>query len=273
MDHGATWITRQQLVDDLTRLGVGSGQVLMVHSSVHAIGPVIGGPNTIIEALLDLLTPAGTLMMYVGWENAPTEILTWPASVQALFLDACPPYDPRIARAVRDHGILVECFRTWPGVHRSDHPDCSMAALGAEADSITQDHPFMYGYGPNSPLHKLCKLDGHVLMLGAPLDTITLLHYAEHMADLPNKRVKRYKCPILRRGEKVWVDLEEYDTSETVIDAAYDFDTIALDYLRSGKGRSNAVGRATSYLFNADDLARFGIWWLEQHFGSPMQSR
>ncbi|GAC1563357.1 MAG: hypothetical protein NVS2B7_37310 [Herpetosiphon sp.] len=62
MDHGPPWITQQQLVEDLTRLGVGSGQVLMVHSSVHAVGPLICGPNTIIEALLDLLTPAGTLM-------------------------------------------------------------------------------------------------------------------------------------------------------------------------------------------------------------------
>lgn len=127
---------------------------------------------------------------------------------------------------------------------------------------FTQDHPFRCGYGIGSPLHKLCELSGVVLMLGAPLDTITLLHYAEDRAALPDKRIKRYTCPILRVGRKVWVGLEEYDTSETVIDADYAFDAIARDYLATGKGRSGMIGRAQSYLFAADDLAKFGIEWL-----------
>ncbi len=261
------WITQQQLVTDLYQIGVSAGQVLMVHSSVCAVGPLIGGPNSIIQALLEALTPAGTLMMYVGWNEAPSDIGTLPADVQALFYAACPPYDPRIARAVRDHGILVECFRTWPGVLRSGHPDCSMAALGAHAAWLTADHPFHYGYGVGSPLHKLCELGGSVLMLGAPLDTITLLHYAEDRARLPNKRIKRYQCPILQDGQTIWVDLEEYDTSDTVIDAAYQFDTIARDYLASGKGHTGIIGRAQSYRFDAADLATFGMHWLEQRFG------
>ncbi|MBC8161059.1 MAG: aminoglycoside 3-N-acetyltransferase [Roseiflexaceae bacterium] len=261
------WITQGQLVRDLERLGISAGQTLMVHSSVRAVGAVIGGPNTIIQALLDVLTPAGTLMMYVGWQEAPTDMDDWPEAMRALFYEACPAYDPRTARAVRDHGILVECFRTWPGALRSDHPDCSMSALGANAAWLTADHPLMYGYGMGSPLHKLCELGGSVLMLGAPLDTITLLHYAEHRADLPDKHIKRYMCPILSAGQKVWVNLEEYDTSDTVIDADYRFDTIALEYLETGKGRSALIGRAQSYVFEAADLATFGIQWLEGRFG------
>lgn len=267
MAEVVAWQTQRQIVADLRRLGVAAGQVLMVHSSVRALGPIIGGPNTIIQALLEVLTPAGTLMMYVGWEEAPTDIGDWPAAVQALFHEACPPYDPRTSRAVRAHGILVECFRTWPGVTRSGHPDCSMAAWGAQAAWLTADHPLLYGYGPGSPLQKLCAAQGYVLMLGAPLDTLTLLHYAEHMAQLPNKRIKRYTCPVLRDGQKVWVDLEEYDTSDTVIDAAYQFDTIAEAYLATGNGRKSLVGRAQSYLFEAADLAQFGIQWLEHRFG------
>jgi len=257
-------------MDDLRRLGISAGQALMVHSSVRSIGHVLGGPNTIIQALLDGLTAAGTLMMYVGWQEAPTEILDWPEAVQALFYEECPPYDPLTSRAVREHGILVEFFRTWPGVVRSGHPDCSMAAIGPHAEWLTLDHPFMYGYGAGSPLHKLCELRGSVLMLGAPLDTVTLLHYSEHVANLPRKRVRRYKCPILRDGAKVWVDLEEYDTGDNVIDADYRFDMIATDYLATGKGRAGLIGRAQSYLFEADDLAQFGIQWLETRFGSGL---
>jgi aminoglycoside 3-N-acetyltransferase len=39
----------------------------MLHASVKAIGWVVGGPDIILEALLDLLTPAGTLMMLVSY--------------------------------------------------------------------------------------------------------------------------------------------------------------------------------------------------------------
>ena len=268
MADATTWHTRQGLAADMQQLGIVPGQTLMVHSALRAIGPIMGGPPTVLNALLDALTPSGTLLMYVGWENAPSEILTLPAAEQALLYAHHPPYDPRTAMAVRDHGILVECFRGWPDVLRSAHPDCSMAALGPLAASLTADHPFRYGYGLGSPLHKLCEADGRVLMLGAPLDTVTLLHYAEDRAVLPGKRVKHYQCPILRDGETVWVDLEEYETSETVIDAPYNFDVIAEAYLATGRGRSGQVGAAQSYLFDAADLARFAIQWLEQRFGN-----
>jgi aminoglycoside 3-N-acetyltransferase len=261
------WATQASLVADIQRLGVAPGDMLMVHSSVRAVGSVIGGPNTIIAALLAALTPAGTLMMYLGWEEAPTELRDLPAEAQQLFHAAYPPYDPRTSGAVREHGMLVERFRSWPGVLRSDHPDCSMGAWGAKAAWLTAEHPLRYGYGLGSPLHKLCAARGSVLMLGAPLDTITLLHYAEDRAQLPHKRVKRYTCPVLRDGQTVWVELEEYDTSDTVIAAEYEFDTIARDYLATGKGRSGVVGQAPAYVFPADDLAQFAIEWLEHRFG------
>ncbi len=267
MADSSEWVTTQQLVEDLQNLGVLAGQVLMVHSSMRAVGQTIGGVNSVVRALMETLTPEGTLMMYVGWEEAPTEILRWSPEMQALFYAASPPYDVATSRAVRDHGVLVETFRTWPGVLRSAHPDCSFAAIGAKAEWITAEHPFRYGYGAGSPLHKLCEAGGSVLMLGAPLDTITLLHYAEDQAALPNKHVKQYRCPIQRDGQTVWVDLEEFDTADNVIDADYGFDTIATDYLATGKGRKGKVGRATSYLFEADDLATFGIQWLESRFG------
>lgn len=50
-------ITRSGLVDDLRNLGVLPGQVIMLHASVRAIGWIVGGPDTVLQALLDVLTP------------------------------------------------------------------------------------------------------------------------------------------------------------------------------------------------------------------------
>src|SRR5262245_5692714 len=257
-------VTYRQLVDEVKALGVAAGQIVMAHASVKAIGSVMGGPNVIVQALLDALTPTGALMMYVGWEDIPDFVLHLPPAVQQEYYAEHPPFDPRIARAVRDHGILAEIVRGWPGARRSLNPEASMAAIGARAEWITQGHPLNYGYGAGSPLEKLVEARGQVLMLGAPLDTLTLLHYAENRAQMRHKRVIRYSCPILRAGERVWVEIEDYDTGEPHGD--YAFDGIAREYLALGKGRQGTIGSAPSYLFDAADLSAFAITWLEQRF-------
>nr|AIA16902.1 AAC3 [uncultured bacterium]AMP48516.1 AAC3 [uncultured bacterium] len=258
-------VTHGQLVEELETLGVAAGQIVMVHASVKAIGRIMGGPNVVVQALLDTLTPAGTLMMYVGWENIPDFVSNLSPAVRQEYYAEHPPFDPRIARAVRDHGILAEIVRGWPGARRSLNPEASVAAIGARAEWITQDHPLNYGYGAGSPLEKLVAARGQVLMLGAPLDTLTLLHYAENRARMRNKRVIRYSCPILRMGERVWVEIEDYDTGEPHGD--YTFDGIAREYLAQGKGRQGTIGHAPSYLFDAADLSTFAIAWLEERFG------
>ncbi len=106
-------------------------------------------------------------------------------------------FDPAASRAVRDNGILAEFIRTTPGARRSGNPGASVAAIGARADWLTADHPLDYGYGPGSPLAKLMEAGGKVLMAGAPPDTMTLLHHAEHLARIPGKRVRRYEVPLV----------------------------------------------------------------------------
>jgi aminoglycoside 3-N-acetyltransferase len=265
-DSNDRLVTQNQLVSDLKALGVAAGQIVMVHASVRAIGKVVGGPNVIVAALLETLTPAGTLMMYVGWEDLPDFVAALPHAVQQTYYAEHPPFDPRIARAVRDHGILAEIVRGWPGAQRSQNPEASMAAIGARAEEITRDHPLDYGYGAGSPLAKLVEARGQILLLGAPLDTITLLHYAENRARMREKRVIHYSCPIRREGERVWVEIEDYNTGEPHAD--YTFEQIARAYLAQGKGRQGTVGNAQSALFDAADLSAFAISRLEERFGA-----
>lgn len=262
-------VTTSNIVNDLRNLGVRPGHVVLLHASVSAVGWVVGGPDVVIRALLDVLTPAGTLMMYVGWEDAPYELAEWPQDKQRAYLEECPPFDPATSPAVRKWSILTEYLRTWPGARRSEHPDGSFAAVGAQAAWLTEDHPLQYGYGPGSPLARLCEAGGRVLLLGAPFDAITLLHYAEHLASVPNKRTVRYKMPVLRDGERVWLELEEFDTSKGIADWQGEdyFTIIAREFLSSGQGRSGKVGAAPSHLFDANELVGFGVSWMEHTFG------
>ncbi len=241
----------------------------MLHASVKAIGWIVGGPDMVLQALLDLLTPAGTLMMMVSWEDTPFEFNEWSETKQQLYWAECPAFDPASSRADhRELGILTEYLRTRPGAQRSRHPEASFVAIGSKANWITENHPLQYGCGPGSPLAKLCEMGGKVLSLGAPLETLTLLHYAEIMASVPGKRIVHYKMPVKLQGQREWIELEEYDTSEGIVDWEGEdyFKLIVQDYLNSGGGITGKVGDASAYLIEAVEITEFAIKWMETAF-------
>ena len=256
--------TRSSLRADFVQLGIKPSDVVMVHASVRSVGEVTGGVNVIVQALLDAIGPEGTLTAYVDFE--PFYEDDDEAEV--------PVFDKRIAHAARDHGVLHEALRNWPAAVRSDHPDAGVAAIGPLADWITKDHPFQYGYGDGSPLEKILEENGRVLMLGAPLDTITLLHYAEHKAQIPNKRIRRYRRLMPGLNGPGWVCFEEFDTRDPVNDALPSncFELIAMDYLAAGYGKKDTVGSAPSVLLDGPDIVQFGIRWIERFMRSTLES-
>lgn len=262
-------VTKSKLSHDLRDLGVAAGQVIMLHASVKAIGWVVGGPDVVLQALTDILTPDGTLMMLVSWEDGTYEMGEWPQEKQKAYLEKCPPFDPERSRAYRKWSILTEYLRTWPGAHRSANPDESFAAVGRLAEWLTKDHPLQYGLGPGSPLAKLCEVHGSVLVLGSPLHDITLLHYSEHMADVADKPIVRYKVPIREDGRRTWVVIEEFDTNKRIGNWKGEdyFRIITREALSAGIGRAGNVGAAEAYVFDAARLNGFAIEWLETHLG------
>lgn len=263
--------TRHDLAHDLTRLGLRSGDLVMVHSSMRSVGPILGGPNEMIEALLESVGSSGTVMMYVDWEDGAQRYTRTDreTSLSPAEMDAWPAFDPEKARADRSYGILPEFLRTWPGARRSSNPGASVTAVGARAEWICADHPLNYGYGPGSPFAKLVEAEGRVLLLGSPLENVTLLHFSEDAARLPDKRVIRYREKLLRNGREEWVEMEEFDTADPVVDAAPEdhFDRLMRAYLEQTEVPTGLVGDARTYLLAAEPLHSFAVDWLERNYG------
>jgi aminoglycoside 3-N-acetyltransferase len=260
-------VTRSRLVRDALALGVAPGGVLMLHASVRSIGWVVGGPDVVLDALTDALGPDGSLMMYVGWADGTYSMDEWTPEEQLAHEQECPAFDPATSRAVRDWSILTEFLRTRPGAHRSANPEASIAAVGARAAWLTADHPLDYGYGAGSPLAKLIEARGQVLLLGSPLTDVTLIHHAECRARVPDKRVARYRQPVLRGGQRQWVTVEEFDTNGLVDWEGEDyFGLIVQAYLDAGLGRTGLIGGATCHLLDAVTLDDFAVRWMEEHF-------
>ena len=238
------------------------GDVVMVHASLRAVGDILGGPDVLIDAIVEATGADGTMMMYVGCQEPFDDVgrKQWPAEETDFVLEHCPVFDPATARAAREFGALAELFRTRPGVKCSANPGARMAASGAKAEWLTEDHPLDYGYGPGSPLAKLCETGGKILLIGSSADDATVLHYAEHIAPIEGKRVVHIKSPLLRDGRRTWVDIEEYDTSTGVVDWPNGFlADIVRRFLATKHARTGRIGDADSHLLDAASLVEFAI--------------
>ena len=263
------FITAAELTRDFAHLGVAPGDIVMVHAACRSIGPVLGGPDDIITALREAVGPAGTLMAYLDWEAAWEALVDEEGCTLPQWRPHVLPFDPARTRGARQNGTFPEFLRTTPGARRSGNPGASVTALGAKAEWLTADHPLDYGYGPGTPLARLVEARGKVLMLGAPLDTMTLLHHAEHLAKLPEKRVIRVEVPFATPEGTAWRMLEEFDTSNPCVASLPDdfIDRIVTDYLATGAGTRGKVGRASSVLVDAADILLFAIAWMERVAG------
>lgn len=261
--------TRASLRADLHHLGVQPDDMVMAHAAMSRVGRSLNGPDTLIGALLDAVGPSGTVLAYTDWNATYEELLDERGQMPAEWREHVPPFDPAASRAVRDNGVLPEFVRTTPGARRSGNPGASVAAIGADAEWLTADHPLDYGYGEGSPLAKLVGAGGKVLMVGAPLDTMTLLHHAEHLARLPGKRVRQYEVPLATPHGVNWRMVEEFNTAGPIVAGLSEdyFADIVREFLGSGQGTQGFVGEAPSVLVEAAAICRFAVDWLERHAG------
>ena len=149
-----------------------------------------------------------------------------------------------------------------------------MAAIGPLATTLTASHPYDDAYGAGTPYARLVELGGQVAMLGASLESATLVHHAEAVARVPGKRRVSYGMPVLLDGERLWRTFTDIDTSEGALPYEHllgeeDYiEHIARSALASGVGRSGPVGEGIAHLFEARGLVEHAVRWIEQNFAS-----
>lgn len=241
-------ISRAEIVTQLQRLGLRAGDIVMTHAGMRSVGKLEGGAAGLIEAQLEAVGPGGTLVMALGAdEDDAFDALSTPVDVE-------------------DMGVLAEVFRTFPGVRVSDHPAGRLGALGFRASDILEPTPLHDYHGFGSPLERLVTFQGRVLRLGADPDTVTLTHYAEYLADVPDKIRVRRRYVRADVGE-VWI--ESLDDDDGIVDWPHGdyFSQIYLDYRSTGAVRIGPVGRCQGELFDAPHFVAFAVEWMNRSLG------
>lgn len=255
--------SRAQLASAFRNLGVTGGDVVMLHASIRAVGAVAGGPDQIHLALSDALAPGGTLLMYASCPEHYDEVGRGhlDADTERELLEHLPAFDARTARCQRDNGALVELFRTWPGSLVNDHV-ARFVARGPAASHLLTGQPWHFAFGRGSVLERFVEGGGRILLLGSDHDTVTFLHYAEHVADFPGKRVARYQVPVEENGTRVWRWMEEVDTSDGGAHPHWPdrfFARIVDAHLRRTGNSGGRVGDAATFLIEARDLLSLAL--------------
>lgn len=158
-------MNKTELMENFSLMGVNEGATVLVHSSFKALGAVEGGPNAVIDSLVELITPEGTLLF-------PTFNFTeW---TEAHYFD--------IKHTPSRMGILTETARQRPGFERSKHPVYSFAVFGSlQNEFLRNDSPNCFGsQSIFSLIHQ-----HNTLMLSLGLDfnsTFSLTHHVETMS-------------------------------------------------------------------------------------------
>lgn len=256
--------TRSRIWDDLRTFGVRSGQALMVHASLRAIGRVEDGA----DALIDAVSPDGTLLMVLGLRDDFAFVNEHPEADRPALLAGSPPFDALVTPADPEVGTLAEVFRQHPAARVSDHPDGRFAAIGSRADGFVAGVPWNDYYGHGSPLERLVEADGRLLRMGADASTVTLIHYAEAIVDLPAKaRVRRHHLVSTADGPQIRVTDTLDDDDGIVEHPGGDY---FADFLVTGSASTGTVGGAASELFDARELVDFAVTWMGDRLAGPI---
>ena len=258
-------LTVDSLAEQLAACGLQPGQTVLVHSALSSLGWVVGGPVAVIQALLRVVGPSGTVMMPTQtWKNLDPASGAYqaegiPEAWWQIVREHVPAYDPAITPSI-GMGVIAELFRTWPGAQRSAHPTRSFAALGPHADLLTAEHPLTDVFGPASPLGKLYELDGSILLIGLDHGSNTSLHLAEHLANYPGKRYVQESSAVLVDGRRQWLT---YPSPDLMQDA--DFAAIGDAYEAAHGIARHTVGLAPVRFLRQRPLVDWAVVWMEQH--------
>jgi aminoglycoside N3'-acetyltransferase len=163
----------------LREAGIGAGDLIVVHSSAEALKPTGLGPSKIVDRMLALAGPSGTVAMpaFPRYDAEPQGIARMTADVSGLVLEY------NVKRSIPWTGAVPLKLMQRSGSVRSAHPLNTMVARGPLARPMMEknlegDRPLPCG--PNSSW-KFCLDHGaRIIALGVDMaHSLTMIHVAE----------------------------------------------------------------------------------------------
>lgn len=165
-------IEKKQLISDLKALGINKGDVLFVRISYKSIGKVDGGPNTVIDSLLEVIGEEGTLVAAAFPDLQKSRFR---------FLKKKRIYEPGMKP---NTGVIPVLMAERSNVFFSSHPTTPYVAIGKLAKTLTDNHtPYVDAY---HIVRDLVKLDNSkcIRIGGDVLDGTTHIAFTDGLVNI-----------------------------------------------------------------------------------------
>ncbi|MCQ2510192.1 MAG: AAC(3) family N-acetyltransferase [Lachnospiraceae bacterium] len=156
-------VTKEELKEALTNIGLAPGMTLEVHSSLSSFGELEGGAMTVIDTLKELVTEQGSIFM-PALRLSPELPLTEQDKKMGITVKI-KILDSNADRTAM--GVVADTFRKLPDTFcgRDTISTAGWGLHGKEALTSGLDYPIHNG--------------GKALMLGVDIYKLTAMHYVE----------------------------------------------------------------------------------------------
>lgn len=184
--------TKADLLGQLSDLQIPRDRVVMVHSSLRLIGDVEGGPQAILDTLIEYFTAEGGMLCF------PTH--TWMnMGIKDIVLDMNDP--------VTCTGLLSDFAAADPRGVRTENPTHSVVVFGDREKVlkfVEEEARVDSGTAPGTCCGRLYAHGGYVLLIGVNQTSNTFLHTVEERLGVPDRLTeKKYKVKLKRKNGEV----------------------------------------------------------------------
>jgi len=186
-------VARQQVAQALEQVRIEPGDGLLVHSAVQFLGQPVGGVQMYYRAIIETISPGssphtGRRAGAVPEPGSPVGTLAVPTFNFAFARGE--PYDP-LTTPSQGMGVFSEFVRQLPEARRTPHPMQSLALTGRFADDLASKNT-LSAFDPGSAFERMLDLDFKLLLLGADVQAVSMLHYSEQRAQVPYRYWKEF---------------------------------------------------------------------------------
>jgi aminoglycoside 3-N-acetyltransferase len=182
-------LTPEQVMAALQTIGIKPGDGVLAHSAIQYLGQPLGGVGMYYAVLCQALD------IQAGEEPAHTGGGTLAVPVFNFAFARGEPYDPLTTPAA-GMGAFSEYVRQRAEARRTPHPMQSLAVVGSHAaDLASRETPS--AFDPGSAYERMLELDFKLLLLGANIQAVSMLHYCEQRADVPYRYWKEFTGPYI----------------------------------------------------------------------------
>lgn len=249
-------VTKSDLIKGFQELKIDQNDLLMVYSCLENFDFIIGGAQTVIDAIYEVAGYHTTIVMpsHRLDQVCPSFFdLDVPAKWHDKIKKYAPAYDMNLSPIESDE--VARTFAMSQNIIRSVHPVTSFIATGRKADWYLNTHSLNSMLGEGSPLQKLYAQDAKILCLGVDYENITALHLAEYFAKC--RDYTKHEAVVMKNGERTLIEFEDL-----ALDSS-SFNELGSAYEKEVEVNKTIIGGTTCRLLDFRSVVDFATEYLK----------